>query len=125
MAHDERDILEVLKSELEFIEKGGYGRSPREPWKAISAFQDSLSCLNYADPKRPYPCEACLLTSFVPKDEREESVPCHFIPLNEAGDTIDSLERRGDQQRLEQELKRWLEAAIKRIEDSRKAHVAS
>jgi len=27
MATGERDILEILKDELEFIEKGGYGRS--------------------------------------------------------------------------------------------------
>jgi hypothetical protein len=27
MAKDERDILEILKGELNFIEKGGYGRS--------------------------------------------------------------------------------------------------
>jgi len=26
MARDERDLLELLKTELDFIEKGGYGR---------------------------------------------------------------------------------------------------
>ena len=31
MAKDDRDILEVLKEELDFIEKGGYGRSVRTP----------------------------------------------------------------------------------------------
>jgi hypothetical protein len=118
---DERDVLEVLKSELEFIEKGGYGRSPREPRIPTSAFQDSLSCLNYADPKRPYPCESCLLMAFVGKEHEADSVPCHFIPLNEAGETIDLLERRGDQAKLEEELKKWLRAAINRIEDQRPA----
>ena len=28
MANDDRDILDVLKFELQFLEKGGYGRSP-------------------------------------------------------------------------------------------------
>ena len=47
MAKDGRDILEVLQGELDFIEKGGYGRSVRTPWLPKSIFQDSLSCLNY------------------------------------------------------------------------------
>ena len=29
MQKDERDLLEVLKFELEFLEDGGYGRSPQ------------------------------------------------------------------------------------------------
>ena len=33
MHKDERDLLDVLKFELAFLEKGGYGRSPREPWR--------------------------------------------------------------------------------------------
>ena len=33
MQKDERDLLDVLKFELDFLEKGGYGRSPRKPWK--------------------------------------------------------------------------------------------
>ena len=30
MQKDERDLLDVLKFELNFLEKGGYGRSSRE-----------------------------------------------------------------------------------------------
>ncbi len=33
MQKDERDLLEVLKFELEFLEKGGYGRSPKMSWR--------------------------------------------------------------------------------------------
>ena len=43
MAKDDRDILELLKQELSFIEEGGYGRSVRTPWLPKSVFQDSLS----------------------------------------------------------------------------------
>jgi hypothetical protein len=46
MTNDDRDILELLKEELDFIEKGGYGRSVHTPWKEKSIFQDSLSCIN-------------------------------------------------------------------------------
>ncbi len=51
MAKDERDILEILKDELNFIEQGGYGRSVRTPWKPKSAFQDSLTCINLRGPQ--------------------------------------------------------------------------
>jgi hypothetical protein len=66
MSTDKRDILEVLKFELSFLEQGGYGRSVRTPWKATSMFQDSPSCLNFNDPARPHACDECLLTDFVP-----------------------------------------------------------
>ena len=33
MAKDDRDILDALKQELDFIEKGGYGRSVRTPFR--------------------------------------------------------------------------------------------
>ena len=58
MATDERDILELLKEELDFIEKGGYGRSVRTPWQSKSTFQDSLSCINYGYPYRAHPCNS-------------------------------------------------------------------
>jgi hypothetical protein len=31
MADDNRDTVEVLKAELDFVEKGGYGRSVKTP----------------------------------------------------------------------------------------------
>src|SRR5215470_5608028 len=52
MTKDDRDILELLKEELSFIEQGGYGRSVRTPWKPSSTFQDSLTCVNYGYPYR-------------------------------------------------------------------------
>ena len=73
MSDDKRDVLEVLKFELSFLEQGGYGRSVRTPWKATSAFQDSPSCINFNDPGRPHPCSECLLTDFVPTEAREEN----------------------------------------------------
>ena len=38
MARDERDLLELLKTELDFIEKGGYGRSVRPRGKRLRRF---------------------------------------------------------------------------------------
>ena len=119
MEKQDQDILELLKAELNFLEKGGYGRSVHTPWQPTSVFQDSLSCLNYADPERTYPCEACLLASFVPPESRAESVPCHHIPLNQSGETVETLERRGDQQELEEAMKTWLRARIAQLEGGR------
>lgn len=119
MSNDKRDILEVLKFELNFLEQGGYGRSVRTPWKPTSVFQDSLSCINFDDPERPHPCNECKLTDFVPDGAQTENVPCHFIPLNPAGETIDSMERQCNQVELEEAVKGWLRAAIQRIEKER------
>lgn len=119
MSDDKRDILEVLKFELNFLEQGGYGRSVRTPWKPTSVFQDSLSCINFNDPERPHPCSECLLTDFVPGDKQCEDVPCHFIPLNYQGETVDSMERQYNQVELEEAVKNWLRATIQRIERDR------
>ena len=89
MEQDTRDLLEVLKFELSFLEHGGYGRSVRTPWRPTSIFEDSLSCLNFGDPARTHPCEECLLFGLVPEHSRNENVPCHYIPLNEKGGAHD------------------------------------
>lgn len=119
MASDKRDILEVLQDELEFIEKGGYGRSVRTPWQSKSTLQDSLTCINYVDPDRPHPCSECHLLQFVSPQHRTEEVPCHFIPLNSEGETIDDLELLDNQAKLEREVRAWLQARIKEMEKER------
>jgi len=114
---DERDMLELLKTELDFIEKGGYGRDVRTPWQLKSSFRDSLSCLNYALLERAHPCDECHLIEFVPDEKRDERVPCHFIPLTVSGDSVETLE--GNQPFLEDVLKRWLRQKIEEIEAAR------
>jgi hypothetical protein len=121
MSDDKRDILEVLKFELNFLEQGGYGRSVRTPWKPTSTFQDSLTCINFDDPDRPHPCNECLLTDFVPDKDSATNIPCHFIPLNAQGETVDSMERQCNQTELEESVKNWLRDTIQRIERDRAA----
>ena len=120
MATDERDILELLKDELDFIAKGGYGRSVRTPWQSKSAFQDSLTCINYGYPYRAHPCNECHLLEFVSPEHKTEAVPCHFIPLNNDRETIEDLEE--NQGRLEREVTGWLRNRIKEIEEERAEH---
>jgi hypothetical protein len=110
-----------LKTELDFIEKGGYGRSVRTPWKMTEAFRDSLTCVNYALPEKAHPCSECHLIDFVPHNKRREELPCHAIPLNDAGDTVESLELENNQAKLEVVLKEWMRDKIKQIEAERAA----
>jgi hypothetical protein len=71
MYKDERGLLDVLKFELGFLEKGGYGRSSREPWRPTYFFEDSLTCMNYDCKGNPEPCSHCVLTQLVPTDLRD------------------------------------------------------
>src|ERR1044071_220669 len=119
MVSDERDILELLKDELDFIEHGGYGRSVRTPRESRSIFQDSLTCINYADPNRTHPCNECHLLEFVSPQHRTEAVPCHFIPLNSDGETIEDLELQDNEAKLERRVSAWLRTKIKEIEEER------
>ena len=118
MNHDDRDILELLKEELSFLEQGGYGRSVRTPWQPKSIFQDSRVCINYADPNHTRPCDECHLLDFVTPEHQNEAVPCHFIPLNDAGETIEGLELDDSQAKLERKVKDWLRARIREIEEA-------
>ncbi|MGH9578048.1 MAG: hypothetical protein ACRD3R_11480, partial [Terriglobales bacterium] len=104
---DDRNLLDVLKFELDFVESGGYGRSVHTPQKPTSIFQDSITCINFGDPKRTRPCEECLLMQFVPEEHRKDSVPCHHIPLNARGESVEDLD---NQQKLEENLAAWLRA---------------
>ena len=110
------ETLELLRFELKFLEDGGYGRSPRTPWRPSNAFEDSPTCLNFDDASRPHPCNECLLMQFVPKERQDEGVPCRFIPLTEKGETVQDFYCSGTQIELEEALKAWLRKEISRIE---------
>jgi hypothetical protein len=121
MQKDERDLLEVLKFELEFLEQGGYGRSPRTPWRPQYIFEDSLTCMNYDSKENPGPCSDCVLMYLVPPDRRFEKIPCRHIPFNVSGETLDSLYRYSDQNEIEETVGDWLRVTIQRLEEERAA----
>ena len=93
MHRDERDLLEVLKAELTFLEKGGYGRSPRESWSQPLIFEDSPSCANYGLKEHSVPCSECVLFQLVPPRFRGKQIPCRLIPVTAEGEALDSLGR--------------------------------
>ena len=123
MSKDARDTLDVLKGELNFLKHGGYGRSPREPWRAQLIFEDSPSCMNYDCKENPRPCTECALIQFVPLDKRNEKVPCRHIPLTPAGETLMELYRGGTQMELEDGLADWLRGKIAQLENERAKNV--
>ena len=119
MPQDDRNPLQVLKSELNFVQKGGYGRSHRDPYRAQLVFEDSPSCMNYDTKDHPAPCSECVLMQFVPIEKRGERVPCRHIPLNAGGQTLIELYQDGETQpELESALIGWLRNTIAQLEVS-------
>lgn len=114
---ERRELLDALKSEMTFLEGGGYRLSPRTPWKAPLVFEDSPTCLNFGQIGRPHACSKCVLMRFVPLRRRSARVPCRYIALNAAGETVDGLYRYASQQELEQTVAKWLQGAIGKLED--------
>lgn len=121
MRKDERDALEVLKFELNFLEQGGYRLSLREPWRPKFIFEDSPTCLNYDCKERSASCSDCVLMHWVPLESRGEKVPCRHIPMGPTGETLDSLYRWGDQREIEEAVAGWLHTTIEKLEQERKA----
>jgi hypothetical protein len=109
---DARDVLNVLKTELEFIEKGRYRADRR-------IFRDSPTCLGFGESGRSRPCQGCILMHLVPANRRSEAIPCHHIPLTPEGKTIHFLERWETRAVLEATLKNWLMRMIGMLEQAR------
>jgi len=116
MANDKRDLLDVLKAELQFLENGGYHHKARAPWRPQFMFQDSPTCLNFDPAQPPQPCNHCVLMQLIPEQLREKKIPCRYIPLSEEGETIESFYRTGTQDEMETAVGRWLRTTIARLE---------
>ena len=73
------------------------------------------------------PCPECWLFEFVPEYFHEEMVPCHFIALNQDGESIHSMSPQYTQLEVVEAVRAWLKAEIRRIEglESDPARVAS
>lgn len=102
--------LDTLRLERSLLDLGVYRIST--PGRPLVVFEDSPSCQRYATGS----CAHCALMQFVPPNLCSEPVPCHHIPLNEQCETVDILHRTGTQEELEQALRSWLTATIKRFE---------
>jgi hypothetical protein len=109
------DIIGLLRNELDFLNRGGYGGAL--PWRPVAMFLDSPSCPNRLDADRRTPCSECWLFQFVPDRYRHEMHACHFIPLNADGETVHSMSRQYTPGEVEDALRNWLEAEIGYLEE--------
>jgi hypothetical protein len=115
MIEDSRDALQILRFELNYLEQGGFDRD-RKQFGIESPFRGTFACINFGDPSQAHTCTQCLLHQFVPVDKRTEEFPCHYIPLNAAGETIAELIQKKDPQRLMTLLEQWLHQTIAKLE---------
>ena len=114
MAREKRDLLEVLRLELEFLKSGGYRKL--SSWRPQFIFEDSPTCLNYGHTEHKRPCSECVLMQLVPAEFREATVPCRHIPLDEQHDTIQSLYRSASPEEIETAVSEWLMNMIQKLE---------
>jgi hypothetical protein len=114
MASKHRDLLEVLKLELEFLKSGGYRKS--SSWRPQFIFEDSPTCLHFGSPPQNKPCSECVLLQLVPAELRQRPVPCRYIPLNEENETIHLLYQYGTKEEMESAVAEWLMNMIEKLE---------
>ncbi len=111
------ELLQALRRELEFLDRGGYA-SP-VGWRPALIFEDSPTCLG--KPDGDCGSSGCPLLQFVPDDVREQlrDQPglCRHIPLNQTGETVEILYRTATHAELETSLRAWLTAQIQRLEE--------
>jgi len=117
MSSSRADMIRLLEAELDYIEGGGYGKPAGKPSEERPIFYHSPSCINsWRVPDHGDEChEDCVLLDAVPPEHRKQALPCHHIPLNESGATVESLDGAVGQEELEERVKEWLRSTIKRL----------
>jgi hypothetical protein len=104
--------LVVLRNELQFLDRGGY-RSPIQ-WRSPRIFEDSPTCPK--DRWAACPHGDCVLLEFVPEQSRDEAIPCRHIPLNESGETLETLYSTATNEEIQKTLREWLLKTIAGLE---------
>ncbi len=117
MGMDKKEIIEQLKFEIAMMEKGGYYPSVREARREPEVFRDSITCLNVGLEEKEHACTSCFLSEFAPPEVRNSDGDiCHKIPLNEKGDTIESLKAADDPYKLQATVLAWLKKTVAKLE---------
>jgi hypothetical protein len=109
-ACDMESRLNLLIKELEFLESGGYRL--QMGWRPALVFEDSPTC-----PKRPHsacPNTQCALLDHVPAENRAQVVPCRHIPLNQGGETLQTMYLTATQEEIENTVREWLRKTIEK-----------
>jgi hypothetical protein len=124
MSFEKKEMIEQLKFEIRMIEQGGYSPSVREPRHTPEVFRESITCLNVGLVEKEHPCSSCFLSEFAPPEIRNTNDDiCHKIPLNEKGDTVESLKAKGDPAKVQAALLSWLKNTVARLEREESAGI--
>jgi hypothetical protein len=115
MAQSKKDVLATLQAELAFVEAGGYRAPQQAAWRPQFIFEDSPTCLNYRNFGKRHPCSQCVLVDFVPNGFKQERFPCRHIPLDDSGQTLDSLYRTATEEEAHAIVARWLKHKIAQL----------
>jgi len=119
MAREKRDLVSILKRELEYVKSGGYRTPQQAAWRPQFIFEDSPTCVNHRNFERRLPCSQCALIELVPEALKQEKFPCRHIPLDESGQTLHSLYRMGTEEETHALVTDWLKKTIERLERER------
>jgi hypothetical protein len=111
------DLIRLLEAELDVLEGGGAGSPAGHAGQERPVLYHSIVCINHwFVPGHESEChDDCVLLQAVPPEHRKAGLPCHHIPLNDAGDTVAGLEAQGDREKLQAEVKGWLRRTIERL----------
>jgi hypothetical protein len=113
MPADKFKLLGLLRRELRFLNSRGYRTTS---WRPQFIFEDSPTCQKNGDRLHATTCSDCVLMKFVPANCRQNTVPCRQISLSAEGETIDYLYCWGSQDEMEEALRSWLMAEIRKLE---------
>jgi hypothetical protein len=114
-----RNLSDVLKRELKFLEGGGYRAT--QAWRPSFIFEDSPTCLHRGRAAGEAACQECVLRQFVPPQAQSRENCCRLIPLNQQGETLDDLYTYATEAEIEHAVQQWLKATIARLEDEQPA----
>ena len=113
----ERDaLLQAVRTELTFLDAGGYGKPFRNGWRPTLLLRDSPVCLNFNATGRQASCDQFPFFSLVPAADRHAILPCHHISLDAQGNTIAGMYRKGTQKELDERYHNWLTALTRKNE---------
>jgi hypothetical protein len=74
-----------------------------------------LLCIG-ANPRPPADCSAdCPLLELAPPESRTSQIPCRQIPLNEQGETVESIAATRATTYLEEQLTQWMEKTARQL----------
>jgi hypothetical protein len=108
------DLVTLLKRELLFLERGGY-RSTPYPWRPPLLIEDSQTCPRKAAGENCLE-KPCPWLAFVALKHQRDEIPCRHIAVGTEGETIDLLYRTATREEYEETFRKWLVAAIQRLE---------